>query len=753
MFIYVHSRMLCVLASCATLVVLMLSLLPSTAFSQAEDVPTLKPDASYIETQKKVVRYLTQKHYNKKPLDDEHSSAFFDAYLLALDPSRIYLNQSDVSSFEQYRFTLDDAVSTDNMAPAYHIYTLFAKKRTARLNKLLNLLKGGVDQFSFERDEYYELDRSESSWALDDVELDDLWRKRVKASVISMLLQPKTKEELITTLTKRYEGSLRRSAQVTSDDVFQTYINALTQLYDPHTQYLLPKTSENFHINMSLSLEGIGALLKLEDEYTTVSSLVPAGPAEKGGALKPNDRIISVGQNEVGEMVDIVGWRLDNVVELIRGPKGSIVRLEIASDADPKPRIISIKRNTVQLQEQSAKVALMKIEQDQTEHTFAVIDIPIFYSDFSCIQGGAANCRSTTRDVYSLLEQLQDRHPEGIIIDLRNNGGGSLQEANGLTGLFVGPGPTVQVRDNKNRVDVFSNTGSKAFYNSPLIVLTNRLSASASEIFAGAIQDYGRGLVVGTRTYGKGTVQVLANLNPGQLKITQAKFYRISGLSTQHTGVTPDIKLPAIYNPEDIGESTLDYALSGDVIRRARYRQHYQIKSLIKPLSALHDSRAAKDKGLQYIENFYARNKQRREQKFVSLNLTHRQDEDHQSKTWRLKQENIKRTARCLLEVVSIEELEDLNAEDAPSDLPIAGCQTDPNYGVATLIEEFHTNQMGSTPTVAKNENTEPALLASANTDVVEQEDDSVDDSLLVETARILIDYIRLQKQQAGLNP
>lgn len=719
----------------------LLSLLPPSA---ASNEPELGPDASHLTTQKKVVSFLTNKHYNNKPLDDELSGAFFDAYLLALDPSRLYFNQDDVAGFEKYRYELDDAINADSLEAAYEIYALFANKRIVRIKGLLKMLEAGVEQFNFDKDEYYELDRRDAAWAQDDAELDDLWRNRVKASVISMLLQSKTNDELITTLTKRYEGNLRRSMQVASDDVFQTYINALTQLYDPHTQYLLPKTSENFHINMSLSLEGIGALLKLEDEYTTVSSLVPAGPAEKGGALKPNDRIIAVGQGEAGEMVDIVGWRLDNVVELIRGPKGSIVRLEVSSDAEPKPRIISITRNTVRLQEQSAKVSLMKIDHDQAEHTFAVVDVPLFYSDFSCIRGGAADCRSTTRDVHNLLEQIKGMGAEGIIIDLRNNGGGSLQEANGLTGLFVGPGPTVQVRDYKNKVDVFSNTSAKAYYGGPLIVLTNRLSASASEIFAGAIQDYGRGLVVGNQTYGKGTVQVLANLNPGQLKITQAKFYRISGLSTQHSGVTPDIKLPAVYNPEDLGESTLDHALSGDNIRRARYRQHYQIESLFMPLRELHEVRADKDLGLKYIENFYARAQTRRKQKSVSLNLVHRQAQDDQDKAWRLAQENTKRTARCLAEVASIEELEELETEAAPSDKPIINCHPDQNYGLATFIEEFRTNHEPELSTSAD------ALDTAAE---AEEEDNSVDDALLVESAHILMDYIRLQKQQASITP
>ena len=738
--------------------VLLAGLLWGALPAQAADDPTqLAPEARHLTTQKSVARYLTQKHYNKKPLDDDLSSEFFDAYLQTLDPAHAYFDRADVASFEKYRYALDDAINTASLEAAFEIYTVFAQKRAHRMQGLLKILEAGVEQFRFDRDEYYEFDRQEAPWAEGDAELDDLWHKRLKASIISMLLQPKTKDEIIETLTKRYKGNLRRIGQVSSEDVFQIYINALTQLYDPHTQYLAPKTSENFHINMSLSLEGIGALLKLEDEHTTVSSLVPAGPAEKGGDLKPNDRIIAVGQGESGELVDIVGWRLDNVVELIRGPKGSIVRLEVTSATHPTSHIISITRNTVKLQEQSAKATLMKIDYEDAEHTFAVIDIPIFYSDFSCIRSGGPNCRSTTQDVYNLLKQLQDKQPEGVIIDLRNNGGGSLQEANGLTGLFIGPGPTVQVRNNKNKIDIFSNTGVKTYYRGPLVVLTNRLSASASEIFAGAIQDYGRGLVVGTRTYGKGTVQVLASLNPGQLKITQAKFYRVSGLSTQHRGVLPDIQLPAVYNPEDIGESILDHALPGDTIRRARYHQSHQIKSLFVPLRQLHEVRVEKDKGLQYINNIYARNEERRQKKQVSLHLVQRQQEDDQDKDWSLEQENIKRASRCLPNVTSIEALEALEKDESVADEErLLGCQSDPDYGLIVQIEEFHANQPDEE--AAPQQMTaigaaQPDLLASADAETGTKEKPDIDDSLLVESARILIDYIQLRKRQASLNP
>ncbi|MCS5575373.1 MAG: S41 family peptidase, partial [Pseudomonadales bacterium] len=355
---------------------------------------------------------------------------------------------------------------------------------------------------------------------------------------------------------KRFRNRLSRTQKTNSEDVYQLYMNSYTRTYDPHTQYFSPRTSENFNINMSLSLEGIGAALQLEDEYTKVISLIPAGPADKTGQLKPNDRIVGVGQGEAGEMVDVIGWRLDEVVQLIRGKKGTIVRLDVIPAANPDDsasRIISITRNKVELEEQSAQSEVIELEQFGHVHKIGVIDIPTFYVDFKALQIGDRNFKSTTRDVKRLLRELIAEKVDGVVIDLRDNGGGSLQEAKMLTGLFIDRGPTVQIRSKSNRVDILDDRDISVIYDGPLAVLVNRLSASASEIFAGAIQDYERGIIIGSQTFGKGTVQSLLPLNRGQLKLTQAKFYRISGESTQERGIIPDIIYPANYDPNSIG--------------------------------------------------------------------------------------------------------------------------------------------------------------------------------------------------------
>lgn len=690
----------------------------------------LAPSLQQQQTQQAVIHQLAREHYIKYSLDDALSDRFLDAYLLALDPFRAYLTVEDVRQLAHYRYQLDDALKAADLMPAYTIFKLFQNRRLDRLNKLLTEIEKGVDRFSFDNDEYFELDRKEVPWAEDQLALDQLWHKRLKADILNRLLKKESHEDIQETLTKKYRTRLRLAKQVSNEDIFQTYINALTQLYDPHTEYFSPKTSENFNINMSLSLEGIGALLRLEDEHTTVARLIPAGPADKGGELQPDDKITAVGQGTEGEMVDIVGWRLDDVVDLIRGPKDTVVRLEVISDGDSETKIIHITRNTVKLEEQSAKATVLEIDYQNEKRLFATITIPIFYSDFNGLREGNPDYRSTAKDVYDLLMQLREEQFEGIVVDLRNNGGGALQEANNLIRLFVNAGPTVQVRYANNKINVFNNVKNNVIYKGPLVVLTNRLSASASEIFAGAVQDYRRGLIVGNRTYGKGTVQVLNNLKQGQLKITQAKFYRVSGKSTQNLGITPDIQLPAVYDPKDIGESTLDYALEGDSIRRARYRQHYPVKLPLQSLRDRHQARVAKDIGLSYISNAFERGKTRRAAKAISLSIHDRRLRDKEDETWQITQENIKRAAKCLPQVTSMDELENL-AKEEMEETPIAGCIINPDFSQAKIVAELQTGkaQMGSDET---------------------EKSDTLEDALLIESGKILMDWIALQKEQKG---
>jgi carboxyl-terminal processing protease len=465
-------------------------------------------------------------------------------------------------------------------------------------------------------------------------------------------------KEINETLTKRYQNQLNRLHQVNSEDAFQTYINSITQTYDPHTQYFSPRTSENFNINMSLSLQGIGAVLQMEDEYTKVQRLIPAGPAEKMGQLNPEDRIIGVGQGNKGEVVDVIGWRLDEVVDLIRGPKGSIVRLEILPKSSQSSKIINITRDEIKLEEQSAKSEVIELKRGKKIHKIGVIDIPAFYADFKAQQENRADYNSTSRDVKKLLLDMKKQGIDGLVIDLRNNGGGSLQEVQNLTGFFIPKGPVVQVRNPFGHVEVLSDDDDDVIYDGPMTVIVNRLSASASEIFAGAMQDYGRALVVGSQTFGKGTVQGLQPLNKGQLKITQAKFYRVSGGSTQHQGVIPDLSFPELYDKEKIGESALEQALPWDTIRAAQYKPVAEYKALIPQLKLLHEDRVRTNPDFIFIEKQLALASALDERTELTLNEHERRSERLHNEHLRLLMENERRVSKHLPLLVDFEDYE-----------------------------------------------------------------------------------------------
>ncbi|MCZ6617687.1 MAG: carboxy terminal-processing peptidase, partial [Gammaproteobacteria bacterium] len=437
------------------------------------------------------------------------------------------------------------------------------------------------------------------------------------------------------------------------------------------TQYFSPRTSQNFNINMSLSLEGIGALLRTDDEYTAVVRLVPAGPAEKSGLIAPSDRIISVGQGDHGPLIDVVGWRLDDVVELIRGPKGSQVRLELTveSSEHKTSKVIQITRNTVQLEEQAAQKKLMRLNRKGKEYKIGIIEIPTFYVDFKAVQQGDPNYKSTTRDVRRLVGELKEEGIDALLIDLRNNGGGSLQEADTLTGLFIKSGPTVQVKSANRRPTIYSDNDDEAAWDGALGVIVNRLSASASEIFAGAIQDYERGIIIGSQTFGKGTVQTLIPLTRGQLKITAAKFYRVSGQSTQHQGILPDIEFPELYDTDRIGESSLEDALPWDMIQPAVYPRSHQIQPLLSELNGRHTERVTDDPDFAYLRALTARSRVNSRKTLVSLNETQRIEEKAASDQWRLNLENTLRLAKGDEPVETLEELEKIAEQDNDDEL------------------------------------------------------------------------------------
>ena len=570
-----------------------------------------------------VSRQLLLSHYRKQAIDKTLSERIFENYLDSLDSQRIYFLTSDIESFEPYRYRLDGALKTGQLDPGFNIYNTYEQRVIERLQFLISMINNGIDKLDFKKDESLLTDRKEQPWLTTKEELDDLWRKRLKSAVLALKLNDKTDKEIVKSLTTRYESQLNRVLQTRSEDAFQAYMNAFTGVYDPHTTYFSPRTSENFNINMSLSLEGIGAVLQSDNEYTKVLRLVPAGPASKQGQLRPADRIVGVGQGKDGEVVDVVGWRLDEVVDLIRGPKHSIVRLEVipsGSQDENHTKIINISRDKVKLEEQAAQSQIIDIEKDGKKHRIGIIDLPAFYADFKAMQEGDPNYKSTTRDVKKLLKELEEEGIDGLVIDLRNNGGGSLQEANMLTGLFIEEGPTVQIRNSRDRVDVMKDPDPELVYGGPLVVLVNRMSASASEIFAGAIQDYGRGVIMGSQTFGKGTVQSVRSLNHGQIKITQAKFYRVSGGSTQHKGVMPDIILPSAIDKTEIGEDSLPEALPWDAIAPVEHTKYTSTVDTLDQLLSRHDTRFHATPEYKLLLEQIAFLDERRDNKTLSLN-------------------------------------------------------------------------------------------------------------------------------------
>lgn len=625
-----------------------------------------------------ILERLGRYHYARLPVDDALSGRLLDNYLDNLDPGRNVFLKGDIVEFQALRRTLDDALREGDLEAGYRIYERYRgrlEKRLTDINARLPAIIAGLD---FTVDEVMVIDRSTLDWPADETEAASIWQKQIKASVLSLRLAGKDAAEIEKLLARRYKDQLRRMRQVNSEDVFQLYMNSFTELFDPHTNYLSPRNSENFNMNMRLSLEGIGAVLQADEEFTKVARLVPAGPAAKQGQLRTSDRIVAVGQ-QGGEMVDVVGWRLDDVVDLIRGPKGSTVRIEVVrgTGAAEEHHLISIVREQVKLEEQAAHSEVLEIEFDGAPRKVGVIDIPAFYADFEAMQRGDPDFRSTTRDVQRLLGELQRQGVEGIIIDLRDNGGGSLAEANALTGLFIESGPTVQIRHSNERVERKQKFRDDTYYTGPLLVLINRLSASASEIFAGAIQDYQRGLIVGTQSFGKGTVQSLSPLNHGQLKLTESKFYRISGDSTQHRGVVPDIEFPSPYDPSDVGESALDNALPWDRIAPVRHRIYQDLGSLRGPLRERHEARAQKDPDFVYLERGIALARERDAMNTVSLSEAVRLAERKRQREQQLVIENTRRAAKGEPLLASVEDLDKAETEDEADDEADAAAEAD----------------------------------------------------------------------------
>ena len=614
-----------------------------------------------------IARQLQFTHFRDLGVTDELSGDVFEAYLDYLDGQHIYLTQEDINALSDIRTVLGSALRTGQLQPAFQIYNLVQQRIIERLQFALGIIDNGVENLDFSTDEQIRVDRSEGTWEADQSALDQLWTKRLKNSVLSQRLNGTDNDTIEDSLRRRYEGQLKRAYQARSEDAFQAYMNAFTGMWDPHTSYFSPRTSENFNINMSLSLEGIGAVLQSDNEYTKVVRLVPGGPAAKQGQLQPADRIVGVAQ-ENEKPVNVIGWRLDEVVDLIRGPRDSTVTLEVIPASAPDEtvtRTIDINRDEVKLEEQSASKDIIELERQGDTYKIGVITIPTFYADFQAMQAGDPNYKSTTRDVRLLIDELKKDGVDGVVMDLRNNGGGALHEANDLVGLFIDQGPTVQIRNANNEVQVLNDEDPAVVYDGPLVVLVNRMSASASEIFAGAIQDYGRGLVVGSQTFGKGTVQAVRSLNHGQLKITQSKFYRVSGGSTQHKGVIPDIEIPSRVDKHRIGEDALDHALPWDQIEAVPHTRYFDFSKVIGQLRERHESRFATNPEFQLLEKEIAFLKQQREIDYVSLNADKRKSHHNDIEQTQLTIANARRELQGEQPFETVEKLEDWQDQQA----------------------------------------------------------------------------------------
>jgi len=611
----------------------------------------LEQSAEQEKTTSSIVQQLSKKHYREQRLDDQMSARYLENYLKVLDPAKSFFFQADIDRFNEYSDKFDDWLTQGELDQAFEIFNVYRQRVITRLESVLANLESDDVKFDFDSDDRLVTDWDKANWPKDKKTADDFWHKRLKSSLLDLKLAGKSLEESRELLIKRYNNQLRRVRQQDSEDAFELIINSLTTLYDPHTNYLSPRTLENFNINMSLSLEGIGAVLQTEDEYTKVTRLVPAGPADKQGELRPTDRIIAVGQGEDGDMADVVGWRLDEVVELIRGPKDTVVRLEVLpakAAVDSTTKVISIKRDKVKLEEQAAKSEVFELESNDKSYKLGVIKVPTFYMDFEAYRERDPNYKSTTRDVLKLLEELENAQVDGIIIDLRSNGGGSLQEATTLTDVFIDQGPVVQIRQTNELISRNYRSHSKAAYRGPLLVLIDRLSASASEIFAGAIQDYDRGLIVGSQSFGKGSVQSLVPVNQGQLKLTESKFYRVSGDSTQHRGVVPDITLPSLVDTDEIGESSYDYALPWDKIHPVPHGQYFDLDQVLPELEQRHSSRIQKNPDFIYLQERRALLEDANEEDSISLSEKARLKQKNELEQQLLSLENKRRKAKGL---------------------------------------------------------------------------------------------------------
>ncbi len=629
-----------------------------------ESFTPLEMAEKHSTVSRNVTKLIEELHYSRPRIDNSISSAILDRYLDMLDGNRMYFTASDIASFSRYRYELDDRVRTGELEPAFEIFNLFVKRTGERIEQAIEMLATEPD---FTIDEEYLFDRSDLPWPSSEAELAEVWRQKVKFDGLSLVLAGKTWPEAAELLADRYERLYKRVTQLTSDDVFETFMNAVAHNMDPHSSYLSPRQSEEYRITMSLSYDGIGASLQLEDDYVKVVNIIPGGPAQVDGQLKPEDRITAVGEGTYGPLTDVIGWRIAAVVVLLRGPGGPTVRLPVlpaGSTPGSPEKIISLRRDKVKLEEQAAKRELLEVPFEGETYRIGVIKVPSFYQDFAARSRGDEDYTSTSRDVARLLEEFKQEGIDGLVIDLRQNGGGHLSEATELSGLFIDKGPVVQLKETRG-IQVLEDPSPTALYDGPLAVLVDRYSASASEIFAAAIQDYGRGIVIGQQTFGKGSVQNLFNLDRvmrgtgnGQLTLTIGKYYRVTGESTQHRGVIPDIELPSPVPIDTVGESTRETALPWDRIQPTDFRARPALGAELELLRTHQASRAEKDPNFAYLLSDIAAIEEARSAKTVSLNLEKRKAERERAEREQLARENARREALGLEPLNGIEELD-----------------------------------------------------------------------------------------------
>ena len=697
----------------------------------------IKTEDGQSSVYREVLDRLASRHYRTQKVDDALSERYLDEYIGLLDAGKNYFLQSDIDEFEQWRLKLDDLAKRGDIKPGFIMFNRLRDRAMAQLQNNIALLEDSEFQFDFSGEASIILDGDERDWLASPEAADAFWLKRMTDALIRLLLNEKDLEEARELVAKRFKNQIKQFDQRDSQDVFQLYTNALGSLYDPHTSYLSPRTNENFKINMSLSLTGIGAELTTEDDYTKVSRLIPGGPADLQGVLKAEDKIVGVGQAEK-PIVDVIGWRIDEVVELIRGEKDTKVRLElIPSKGDSSnTKTITIVRDKVKLEDKSAQSTILEIDLNGEAFKLGVIDIPAFYMDFEAYRARDPEFKSTTRDVYNLVEELTEANVDGIVLDLRNNGGGSLYEATSLTDLFIDYGPVVQIRDAEQKVYRNHRASRRAAYSGPLIVMINRLSASASEIFAGALQDYGRALIVGTQSFGKGTVQEVAELSEGQLKMTISKFYRVSGDSTQHRGVIPDIAFPSLHDIEKIGESEQDNALPWDRIHRVPHQTQDHLTPYVAPLTASHLKRRSADPDFASLVERIKLSDDWGMDKSLSLNLEQRRARSERWDIGLFESENKRLVAKGEEPFADLTAWKDNDEEDE---------ENDDDNEKESITENDQEDTLSSSSDQAQNnadvDTEEDTLNTGKDENIAES------DPMLFEAGKVLSEQIQLQTQ------